>query len=75
MTARSRATGKVMPTTPPLEEEYAACPIWPSNAASDAVLTIAPRSPSACGSTSAMAEAASRMASNVPTRLIAMTRL
>ena len=43
--ARSRATGRVMPTTPPLDDEYAAWPIWPSNAATLAMLTIAPRSP------------------------------
>jgi hypothetical protein len=28
--ARSRAIGRVMPTTPPLEAEYAAWPICPS---------------------------------------------
>jgi hypothetical protein len=28
--ARSRAAGRVRPTTPPFEDEYAACPIWPS---------------------------------------------
>ena len=33
-----------MPTTPPLDAEYAAWPIWPSNAATDAVLTMTPRS-------------------------------
>src|SRR6185295_124020 len=44
--ARSRAIGNVMPTTPPFDAEYAAWPIWPSNAAIDAVLTTTPRSPS-----------------------------
>ena len=28
--ASSRAIGRVMPTTPPFEAEYAAWPIWPS---------------------------------------------
>jgi hypothetical protein len=28
--ASSRAIGSVMPTTPPFDAEYAACPIWPS---------------------------------------------
>src|ERR671910_1098344 len=40
--ARSRAAGSVMPTTPPLEAEYASWPIWPSYAAIDAVITITP---------------------------------
>ena len=44
--ASSRAIGRVMPTTPPFDAEYAACPIWPSYAATEAVLTITPRSPS-----------------------------
>ena len=43
---RSRAIGSVMPTMPAFEAEYDAWPIWPSCAATDAVLTIAPRSPS-----------------------------
>ena len=42
---RSRAIGKVMPTMPAFDAEYATCPICPSTAATDAVLTIAPRSP------------------------------
>jgi len=33
---RSRATGRVIATTAPLEAAYAAWPMWPSNAASDA---------------------------------------
>ncbi len=39
-----------MLTTPPFEAEYAAWPICPSKAATDAVLTMTPRSPSASGS-------------------------
>ena len=58
--ARSRAAGSVSPTTPPLEAEYAVWPIWPSKAAIDAVMTTAPRSPSASGSFAAIASAASR---------------
>jgi hypothetical protein len=48
--ARSRAAVRVRATTPPFDAEYAACPIWPSNAAIDAVLTMTPRSPSSSGS-------------------------
>ena len=64
--ARSRASGSVMPThAAPLEAEYASWPTWPSNAATEAVLTITPRSPSldADGSASsrAMRAAASRI--------------
>ena len=63
-----------MPTTPPLDAEYAAWPIWPSKAATEARLTIAPRSPDASsGSVRPIAVAAIRMASKVPIRLIAMT--
>ena len=54
-TARSRAIGSVIPTMPPLEAEYAAWPIWPSKAATEAVLTITPRS-SPSGSLLDMAE-------------------
>ncbi len=64
-----------MPTMPPLDEEYAACPIWPSNAATLARLTTTPRSPLASGSLRDIAVAASRIASKVPIRLIAMTFL
>ena len=65
-----------MPTTPPLEAEYDAWPICPSKAATDARLTIAPRSPdSSSGSVRLIAVAAIRMQSKVPTRLIAMTFL
>jgi hypothetical protein len=40
-----------MPTTPPLDAEYGVCPIWPSKAAAEAVLRMAPREvPSASGS-------------------------
>ena len=62
-----------MPTTPPLEEEYAAWPIWPSNAATEARLAIAPRQPSASGSLRLIAVAARRVTSKVPIRLIAIT--
>src|SRR5215472_10225434 len=41
---RSRATGKVRPTTPAFEAEYAAWPICPSSAATEAVLRMTPRS-------------------------------
>ena len=43
----SRAIGRVIETTPPLEAAYAACPICPSNAAIEAVLMITPASPAA----------------------------
>src|SRR5262245_60193896 len=65
----SRASGSVRLTTPPFDAAYAACPIWPSYAAFDAVLTITPRSPSGVGSFPTIAAAASRMTLNVPTRL------
>ncbi len=71
---RSRAIGRVIPTTPPLEAEYAAWPIWPSNAATEAVFTITPRSPTAFGVPLAMAIAASRIMLKVPMRLMPMTR-
>ena len=48
--ANSRAIGSVIATIPPFEAEYAACPICPSNAATDAVLTMTPRSPPEFGS-------------------------
>src|SRR6478609_7343062 len=72
---RSRAMGRVMPTTPPLEAEYAACPICPSSAATEAVLTIAPRSPSSSGVSDSMPFADFAMQRKVPTRLIWMIRL
>src|SRR3954447_13473612 len=72
LSARSRAIGNVMPTTPPFDALYAAWPICPSNAATDAVLTMTPRSPST-GSVSTMAAAASRMTLKVPIRLIRTT--
>ena len=40
--ARSLAIGKVIPTMAPLLAEYAACPTWPSKAATLAVFTITP---------------------------------
>ncbi len=55
-----------MPTTPPFDAEYEACPICPSNAATDAMLTMAPRSPLSSGSVWLIAVAAMRMQSNVP---------
>ena len=39
---RSLAIGRVIPTMAPLLAEYAACPIWPSKAATLAVLTMTP---------------------------------
>ena len=66
-----------MPTTPPFDAEYAACPIWPSNAATDAVLMITPRSSSGqpIGSVLAIRSAPSRSTLNVPIRLTFTTRL
>src|SRR4051812_12860471 len=72
LSARSRAIGSGMPTTPPLDALYAAWPICPSNAATDAVLTITPRSPST-GSLSTIAATASRMTLKVPIRLTRTT--
>src|SRR3954468_9839132 len=72
LSARSRAIGNVMPTTPPFDALYAAWPICPSNAATDAVLTMTPRSPST-GSVSTMAAVASRITLKVPIRLIRTT--
>ena len=57
---------------PPLDAEYAAWPIWPSNAATEAVLTITPRPPST-GSVAAIAAAARRITLKVPIRLISIT--
>jgi hypothetical protein len=58
---------------PPLEAEYETWPICPSKAATEAVNTMTPRSPSA-GSFSAIASAASLVALKVPIRLILTTR-
>ena len=58
-----------------MDAAYAAWPIWPSKAATDDTLTIAPRSPSASGSLRLIAVAAMRTVSKVPTRLIATTFL
>jgi hypothetical protein len=44
--ARSRAATRVIPCTPAFDAVYDVYPIWPSNAATEAVRTIAPRSPS-----------------------------
>src|SRR5271169_2704085 len=74
-TARSRASGSVSPTTPPLDDEYATWPIWPSSAATEAVFTMAPRQPSPSASWRLIFVAASRQTLNVPTRLISMTFL
>src|SRR3954471_18121059 len=72
LSARSRAMGSVMPTTPPFDALYAAWPICPSNAATDAVLTMTPRSPST-GSLSTIAATASRITLKVPIRLTRTT--
>src|SRR6476659_7312743 len=71
---RSRAAVNVSDTTPPFDAEYAAWPIWPSYAATDAVFTITPRWPSSSGSFADIADAASRITLNVPMRLISITR-
>src|SRR3990170_4663200 len=71
--ANSRESGRVMATTPPFDAEYAGWPIWPSKAATDAVITTTPRS-SRRGSVSCIAAAVSRIALKVPTRLTRMTR-
>ena len=65
--------GSVIDTIPPFEAEYAAWPICPSKAATDAVLTITPRSPSASGGASAMAAADRRRTLNVPIRFTWIT--
>lgn len=70
--ARSRAIGNVMPTTPPFDAEYAAWPIWPSKAATDAVFTMTPRS-SPSSAFSAIAVAANRITLNVPIRFTEIT--
>jgi len=65
--------GSVIPTTPPLDAEYAACPICPSNAATEAVLTMTPLSPSALGSFFEITQAARRATLNVPIKFTRMT--
>ena len=72
--ASSRAAGSVIAATPPFDAAYAAWPTWPSVAATEAVLTMTPRSAPASGSRPIMSAAARRMALNVPVRLTAMTR-
>src|SRR5690606_9785022 len=67
--ARSRAAPKVMPTTPALAEAYGIWPTWPSHAATEAVSTHAPRSPSTA-SFFAIRVAARRRTLNVPIRLM-----
>jgi hypothetical protein len=63
-----------MPTMPPLLAEYAACPIWPSKAAMEASVTMAPRLPaSSTGAVRPMAVAARRMQLKAPTRLTETT--
>src|ERR1700682_5044109 len=71
--AKSRAIGSVMPTTPPFDAEYAAWPICPSNAATEAVVMIPPP-PSPPGSVLAMRSAPSRSTLKVPIRLMFTTR-
>ncbi len=73
--ASSRATGSVIATMPPFDAEYAACPIWPSKAETDAVLTMTPRSPLEVGSLALIIAEASRITLNVPVRFVWMTRL
>ena len=63
-----------MPTIPPFDAEYAAWPIWPSKAATDATLTMAALA-RLSGSTVLIAVPAMRMQSKLPIRLIAMTFL
>ena len=59
--------GRVMPAIPPLEAEYAAWPIWPSKAATEAVLMIAPRTPSLfTGSFNVLRLCVEQMAKNAP---------
>ena len=65
---RSRAATRVIPTTPPLAAEYGSWPIWPSNAAIEAVLMMTPRAPFSSGSWRAMAAAACRMTLNTAVR-------
>eukprot|EP00411_Alexandrium_monilatum_P035448 CAMPEP_0175343124 /NCGR_PEP_ID=MMETSP0095-20121207/7189_1 /TAXON_ID=311494 /ORGANISM="Alexandrium monilatum, Strain CCMP3105" /LENGTH=143 /DNA_ID=CAMNT_0016640549 /DNA_START=157 /DNA_END=589 /DNA_ORIENTATION=- len=53
------AMGRVMPTTAPLDAEYANWPFWPSKAATEATLMITPRFPSASAGSLAIAAAPS----------------
>ena len=70
--ARSRATGSVIPATPALDAPYAAWPICPSNAATEAVLMITPRSsPISSAVTSRAANFDSTL--NVPIRFTSIT--
>src|SRR5688572_5583856 len=71
--ANSRAIGSVMAATAPLVAEYAAWPTWPSNAATDEVWMITPRSPSAPGAFDCMMAAAALSHRKVPIRLICTT--
>src|SRR5215203_5331125 len=73
--ARSRATGSVRPTRPPFDAAYAACPIWPSNAATDDTLTIAPRSPAASGSLRLIAVRSEEHTSELQSRQYLVCRL
>src|SRR3546814_20408742 len=57
-----------------LDAEYAACPIWPSYAATEAVLMMTQRSPS-IGSVFEIRSAARRRTLKVPIRLTSMTFL
>ena len=71
---KSRAIGNVIPTTPALLAEYAAWPICPSNAATDAVFTITPLSPvSGSASFCDIARAHNRNTLNVPIKFIEIT--
>src|SRR6185437_12847528 len=72
--ASSRAIGSVSPTSPPFDALYAACPICPSYAATDAVKTITPRSPPPLGVLRAIASAARRAMLNDPIRLMLIVR-
>src|SRR6185312_16957134 len=72
--ASSRAIGSVRPTSPPFDALYAACPICPSYAATDAVKTITPRSPPPLGVLRAIASAARRAMLNDPIRLMLIVR-
>lgn len=64
--ARSRAIGRVIPAIAAVDAAYAACPISPSNAIVDDVLTITPLCPSELGSFLPITPDASRIALNVP---------
>ena len=72
---RSRAAGRVSPTSPPLEAEYATWPIWPSKAAIEAVLMITPRLPASSGALDAIGCEAWRSTSKVPIRFTWITRV